>query len=174
MKTLKLKLFDVLTETISVKEFEQWLYSNNDILNTLDSNDLFFNIVTINYREKNSLDKLLKLNFEKFTYEENLLIMIISNCKKIIKITDRKLLFKQVSVIMRYFDFDEKYDLLWAFYRLKEQIGLIEEGLIKDDNIVQKLKKIAKNVISEFENYSSYKDKLKVLEFTDDIDIRIW
>lgn len=52
MDALKLKIFDVLLERITVPEFENWLYDSEEILNDLESNSLYFDVITINYRNK--------------------------------------------------------------------------------------------------------------------------
>lgn len=178
MEALKLKTFDVLTEKISISDFEEWLYSDQEVLNALDSDDLVFDIMTLNYKEMNSLDTLLKLASEKFNYEENTVISIISSCRKIGLLESKTSIFQEISKTVQDFDYETNYSLLWTFLGFNNEIDMIEEGLIKEDDIIPRIKKLAEIIISKFENCSSLSEKLKVLDYKDqiasDADFKPW
>lgn len=164
MENLKLKIFDVLTETISVAEFEQWLYSSTAIINSISSNSTVYNIVNINYKAEDAQEKLLKLTFEKFNYEENKVILLLQCCKKINTATNKVLIFQNVHNIVKDLDYDRNYSLLWAFYSLREEIIMIEEGIVRVGRIVSKIQSLTTKVVSQFYSFSSITEKLKVLD----------
>ncbi len=59
MEALKLKIFDVLVNNITIEEFENWLYNSKLLEEKLKENSLIFEVVNINYRLDNSM-KMLK------------------------------------------------------------------------------------------------------------------
>ena len=65
MKALEYKIFDVLTERITVSQFENWLYTNDELLSNLDSNPYYFDLFTINYSNDEWSKKLLQVTNEK-------------------------------------------------------------------------------------------------------------
>lgn len=174
MEALKLKIFDVLTETISVGEFEQWLYADPKVLKAIDSDELVFDVISLNYKERNSLDTLLKLTSEKFNYQENTVISIVSSCKKINALENKTLIFQEVSKINEGFDYETNYSLLWIFFSFNEQIYSVEEGFLKEGDIISRIKNLAEIIISKFENYSSLSEKLRVLDYKDNIVLKPW
>ncbi len=50
MENLKLKIFDVLTNKISISDYENWLYTDPEILNAIETNDLVYKIICLNYK----------------------------------------------------------------------------------------------------------------------------
>lgn len=69
MEALKLRIFDVLTEKITVSEFENWLYNQNEIINNLNTNSFYFELISIDYTTENWAKKLHKLSKE--TYDDD-------------------------------------------------------------------------------------------------------
>ena len=65
METLKRKIFDVLTGKITVSEFENWLYNCEEILENLDSNSFYFDVIEVNYKS-NKCKQLLTNIFKEY------------------------------------------------------------------------------------------------------------
>lgn len=174
MEILKLKMFDVVCEAITIEEFERWLYIETAVLDVASSNKFVFDVLTINYKEKAALETLMKVALNRFSAEETLLLNIMSHCQKIISIKDKNLVFREVISLKANFDFDNHYDLLWQFYILKERIDLIDLGYFREGNVIQIIKQLAQTIISKYEDYFSLEDKLKLLNYKEEEHLSTW
>lgn len=169
MEFLKLKVLDVLSEIISVKEFEQWLYTEDKVLDLVSSDRLVFEIININYKkEKTAIKELLNLVSGKFSPEEILLLNAITHCRKIIQLQSEGLIFDEVVKLYKYFDYDNHYNLFWQFYILKDRIDLVELGYYKKEEVIEMIKKLAETIVLKFMNYSSLSDKLGLIDYEDE------
>ena len=106
MDALKLKIFDVLTEKISVSEFENWLYSSELLDEKLKENSLMFEVVNVNYKLENSLKMLKNIASTIFDDEDFLVIKIEDNCRKIINTNEPEKIKDYVFNIIQDYNFD--------------------------------------------------------------------
>jgi len=118
MDALKLKIFDVLTEKISVSEFENWLYSSELLDEKLKEDSLMFEVVNVNYRLENSLKMLKNIASTIFDDEDFLVIKIEDNCRKIINTNEPEKIKDYVFNIIQDYNFDIESNVYWEFYSL--------------------------------------------------------
>lgn len=128
MEILKQKIFDVLSYKLEVLEFEKWLYESPIISENINSNAFVYDVVTINYKSKHWINALKDIVFKKYDFEEYLISLIKYNCENIIKSKSSHESFMAVNDIMRYFEFETDYNLLWDFYIFDCDYDLIETG----------------------------------------------
>lgn len=170
MEVLKLKIFDVLTEKISVLEFENWIYNSEEFMSQINTNSFYFDVVSINYKDEKWSEKLALLIKEK--YDEYFLILyeIQKSCLEIIKSKEPKQVYQILSKLLVNFDYDTDYDILWEFYSLKNYFELYEEGIIKKHNLLEEAKFYSEQIIFLTKNCKSFEETkqaimLKLLPF---------
>lgn len=148
MEVLKLKIFDVLTERISVLEFEEWIYNSEEFMNQINVSPFCFNVISINYKSEEwakNLNNLVKEN-----YEEDFLIIhkIERSCLDIIASEKGEQVYQILSKLVYGFDYDTDYSILWKFYSIKEYYDLFKEGILKKCDINEEAKFYAIQVIN--------------------------
>lgn len=60
MQALENKIFEFLSNKVSVLEFETWLYNSEEFISQINTNSFYFDIISINYRENNCIKMLEK------------------------------------------------------------------------------------------------------------------
>ena len=163
MLKLKNKLFDVLARNISIENFEQWLYNDVDILNVVDSNDFVLELVNRNYSNKHIFVDLEKLCFDEYSKEEYLVYAVESTCSKIIQETDVKNVIKYVLFLDNYYNWDDDYQIIYAFYGLACDFDLVELGHMTVKEFRSGLKNLASEILDNFKN-SSLEEKINILK----------
>ncbi|MBU2926620.1 hypothetical protein [Winogradskyella psychrotolerans] len=118
MEVLKLKIFDVLVNNITIEEFENWLYNSKLLEEKLKEDSLIFEIVNINYRLDNSMKMLKNIAYNIFDEDDFLVMKIEENCKKIVNTDDPKSIEKYVLNIVQDYNFDSESNVYWEFYNL--------------------------------------------------------
>ncbi|NAS31931.1 hypothetical protein GTQ40_13170 [Flavobacteriaceae bacterium R38] len=164
MKTLKLKIFEVLSNITSIQNFEKWLYEEPKIINAVGSDDLIYDIMTIDYSDKNSFSELEKLAFDHYSYEEFLAFAIEKYCVKILNATKANTVFGLIYLINRFFNYKTEYALLWDFYELFDLIDLVEYGHMKEKSAIKSIKKIASGIVESFEQAIHLDEKVELLK----------
>lgn len=106
MEALKLKIFDVLTEKIAVSEFENWLYNSEYLNHKISHDSLVFNVININYRKENALNKIEEITSKIFSDEELLIAKIEKYSLKIINSDNAENFKKYVYKIIEDLDYD--------------------------------------------------------------------
>ena len=164
MKTLKLKIFEVLSNITSIQNFEKWLYEEPKIVDAVGSDELIYDIMTIDYHDKNSFYELEKLVFDHYSYEEFLVFAIEKYCIKILNATKANTVFGFIYLINRYFNYKTEYALLWDFYEIFDLIDLVECGHMKEKNAIKSVKKIASGMVKSFEQAVHLDEKIELLK----------
>lgn len=82
----EIKTFQVLNKDITVQDFEKWIYANSDQLQAGLESDLYFDLISFNYNQKDSLKLLqdkLKPHIDKYRFDiwriKSVLTAIIEN-----------------------------------------------------------------------------------------------
>ena len=164
MELLKQKIFDVLNYKLEVFEFEKWLYESQIISENINSDDFVYDVVTINYKSIHWLSELKAVVFKKYDYEEYLISLIKYNCEHILKSKNSHESFMSINNIMRYFEFETDYDLLWDFYLFDCDYDLIEVGYWTEENYNSEAKKLAETILEKFKNCYSLDEEREVLK----------
>ena len=81
--TLKEKVFQTIEEQIPLKEFEQWLYQQSDLLEKM-SNDLILELFEFNYNQKGAHYEFKKSFVKYFDENEFMLWKIKANLRDLI------------------------------------------------------------------------------------------
>ena len=81
MKTLKKMIFKLLSQTLSMKEFETWLYQDEFIKSQILRNEMIFELVNINLRSKHAFEELTDFCFNHFDKEECWIQIVKYNCE---------------------------------------------------------------------------------------------
>jgi len=173
MKTLKLKIFDVLVEKITVLEFENWLYSSEFLKEELRSNSLIFNLVGLNYKKDGIIKKFKEITSEVFCDKERLTIRIELECRNIIKANNSEEIENSVLKIIEDFDFDHDFHVLWDFHSLynsfegyydKNHSGCNFEGTDEDT------KTLAEQTLKRIGNCNNIEEKIDALSLEKEVE----
>ena len=166
METLKLKIFDVLVNNITIEEFENWLYNSKLLEEKLKENSLIFEVVNINYRLDNSMKMLKNIASNIFEEDDFLVMKIEENCKKIVNTDDPKNIEKYVLNIVQDYNFDLESNVYWEFYSLYysfdgyDYINYTKRSL---DKLNSKTIDYAKTVLYNLRNCKNLEEKKQVL-----------
>ena len=163
MEVLKQRLFDVLAKAITVEEFENWLYKNENITSSIDENDMFFDIVTMNYRSKHIYWELEKYCHKYYDYEEYLVALVESGCRKLVRENISEKIWPVITHIGSFMDWDKNYGLINQFYYLEDDLYLVQDDLLKEEDVLKYIKKMAGIILAELESLS-IDDKLEILK----------
>lgn len=160
MDALKLKIFDVLLDRITVSEFENWLYDSEEILENIKSNSLYFDVITINYRSRTwntDLNNLVISSLGKNYYE---ILEIKKACSDIIESETFSEAHSVLNTLTQNFDFDTDYSILWKLYTLKDYFDLVSEGFCKVGTLLSEAKFYSKQTLKLIKTTQSF-DKTK-------------
>lgn len=150
METLKRKIFDVLTGKITVSEFENWLYNCEEILENLDSNSFYLDVIEVNYKS-NKWKQLLTNIFKENISEEQIEVFRIENiCEKIISSKT----FDETHLILKEefkdFNYDTNFSILWKLYLLYDHFEFVIEGFKQEGELEAEAKFYAKETLNIF------------------------
>lgn len=162
METLKRKIFDVLTGKITVSEFENWLYNCEEILENLDSNSFYFDVIEVNYKS-NKWKQLLTNIFKEYISEEQIEVFRIENiCEKIISSKT----FDETHLILKEefkdFNYDTNFSILWKLYLLYDHFEFVIEGFKQERELEAEAKFYAKETLNIFEKSDDF-EILKIM-----------
>ena len=165
MEALKLKIFDVLTEKITVSEFENWLYDSEEILKNIEVNTLYFDVITVNYKSKdwNTALNRIAINYLGEVYSE--IIEIKRLCSSIVESETFSETHNFLKDLAQNFDFDTDYSVLWKLYILKDYFDLVVEGFYKVGSLEKEVVFYSKNalqIIKEGQNLDEIKTTLEI------------
>jgi hypothetical protein len=171
MEAIKSKIFDVLTNRISITQFENWLYDSEEILENLKEDSLYFDVVTINYKSKSWRTDLKAITLNKFTFEFTEIVKIEESCTLIVNAKTAEEIYNVISKLVKDFNFETDYSILWEFLRLKDYFDLVKEGLISVGNLEKQSRFYASKtlkIVSNGEDFESIKKDLEqsLEEFT--------
>lgn len=162
METLKRKIFDVLTGKITVSEFENWLYNCEEILENLDSNSFYFDVIEVNYKS-NKWKQLLTNIFKEYISEEQIEVFRIENiCEKIISSKT----FDETHLILKEefkdFNYDTNFSILWKLYLLYDHFEFVIEGFKQERELEAEAKFYAEETLNIFEKSDDF-EILKIM-----------
>lgn len=164
MKALEFKIFDVLTERITVLEFENWLYNSEYLNKEIQENIFLFEVLNINYKDEKCLKQLLQVIKEELTSDEFNSLKIISNCKKIVEDISTKNYITYVKNIIENYDYETELNPLNDFYYLYNAFDGYDMCIYQKcsfDKINLRTKSLAKTVLLKIEK------ELSITEITE-------
>ena len=163
LNKLKTKIFSVLLKKIEISEFETWLYNDESIINSIEDDSFIYDIITINYKDKNAISLLKEIVFEKIKYEEYIILIIELNCIRILELNEWNSIYKLFNEIFSFFDFDNEYFLLWRFYSINSRIDLIDIGYETKASIINEMKKLSLQIINQLKQCNTSSERIKFL-----------
>jgi hypothetical protein len=166
MKKLKSKICETLSRLISIEEFETWLYSTPEILNAVETNDLIFQVVSLDYKGKHIFHELEMFCFQNFDNNEFMVELIQNSCEAILKSQSNSEMKNIVDFLAAKFDWDDDNSMLNEFYWLQDEIETKQWGYGDEKAKVSSVnigfvKKYAQKALIKLEGASQEK-KIKI------------
>ncbi|MCF2875738.1 MULTISPECIES: hypothetical protein [unclassified Tenacibaculum] len=162
-KVLKQKAYEVLINKIDIETFEGFIYKLTEKAE-FSSNSLLFDIVSINYKSKNSKKELKSLIKKLFTKNELLSLNVYENCLKIIQYENIEEFDNSLKYLSdQYVESNYEYNVFYNFYRLNNESVFISEigysySEIDKEQIIKNTKEYSKIVIDMFNFYKENED----------------
>ncbi len=156
-------MFSVLLEKIDISEFETWLYTEESIINSIEDDSFIYDLITLNYKNKNAISLLKEIAFKKIKYEEYITLVIERNCKKILELNEWNSIYKLFNEIFNFFDFDKEYFLMWRFYSINSRIDLIDIGYETRASIMFEMKELSFQTLNELKECNTTEERIKIL-----------
>jgi hypothetical protein len=163
MKTLEFKIFDVLTERITVSDFENWLYSKDEILSNLNTNSYYFELISIDYSAENWAEKLHKLTKKTFDDDFVLISNLLRSCIKINETNDQNTIYQILNYLLNDFDYDTDYKILWDLYWIKDQYESFNGTLTYKKELIIEVKEYMQKTLVLIKKTSDFKSIKKAL-----------
>ena len=151
---VKNKLFDLLARNISLESFEQWLYTDIDVLNKVDSDDFVFELINRDFKDKHILQDLEKLGFTKYNKEEYLVYAVESVCKRILENRTCDNMVETALFLDKYYNWNDDYQIIYAFYGIACNFDLVEIGYYSRGQIMAELKVLSIEILDKFSDAS--------------------
>lgn len=118
MEQVKYKVFEVLSRTLSVEAFEQWLYADPYVAEHITDDELVLELMNLDFKSRFALHELEKLCFKYFDKEECLCAVVEYNCLKIVNEVSEIATHSAVKNICQYYVWEENYKLIQWFRSL--------------------------------------------------------
>lgn len=149
MEKLKQILFKLLSRTLSMKEFEDWLYYDDFIKSQIVKNDVIFELVNIDLRSKDAFVELEKFCFKHFKKEECLVKVVKYNCENFLETKTDNALESFFKNICHYYDWDIQYALIEDVYYLLNDWELTHDGYMDKRTIKNEISHYAEIVLEK-------------------------
>jgi hypothetical protein len=150
-----------MSQTLSLKEFETWLYNDDYVNSQLLKNDIIFELVNINLNSKHVFKELEKFCFAYFDKEECLIQIVKYNCEVLLEYKSDEAIENLIKNICYFYDWNNDYYLISQIYYCADDWDLAKDGYIEKQEV--------KN---EFIVYSkSYLEKLQGLNREESIQL---
>ena len=163
MNTLKLKILDVLTGNISTQIFENWLYNSETIINKMDTNRFFFELVTINYKKEDWSKDLEEILLANFTYDDFLTFLIASTSYKLSKSKHSSQSYKILNNSIAYFEYDTNYDVLRKLYALYLDYDLFTSGVYSEIEFNNFIDCTSNDILKSLSTCNTFEETKQVL-----------
>jgi hypothetical protein len=160
---VKNKLFDLLARNISLESFEQWLYTDIDVLNNVDSDEFILELINRDFKDKHILQDLEKLCFDTYNKEEYLVYAVESVCKKIKEDRVCETMVESALFLDKYYNWDDDYQIIYAFYGIACNFDLVEIGCYSRGQIIAELKVLSIEILDKFRG-TNLNQKIDILK----------
>lgn len=139
METLKQMLFQLLAQTLSMKEFEGWLYNDDYIKNHLLESEMIFELLSIDLKSKQGMYEIEKFCFNHFNEEECLVQIVKFNCELLLETKTDAAAEYFIRNICYFHDWDDDYSLISDIYYLADDWDLVTDGYINKQHFKNEL-----------------------------------
>lgn len=139
METLKKMLFKLMSQTLSLEEFETWLYTDDYIKSQLLENEMIFELVTINLKSKHAFTELEKFCFNHFDKEECLVQIVKYNCEVYLDTKTDEAAENFIRNVCYFHDWNNDYSLISQIYYLADDWDLVLDGYADKQQVKNEL-----------------------------------
>ncbi len=157
------KLMQVIARTLSLKEFELWLYTDEFVNSQASSDDIIIDLLSVNFNLKNSISSLEKIALSSFKKEEVLISVIQHNFGKLIEENIENSLNTCFYNISCFDDFQEEYELLSDIRVLSYEWEYAENGIYSKEETLNDLIPIAQKIFEELSS-RTHIEKIELLK----------
>jgi hypothetical protein len=154
MKTLKEMIFRLMSQTLSLKEFETWLYADNYIKSQLLEDETIFELVSIDLRSKHAFHELQKFCFNHFDKEECLVQVVKYNSELLLETKTDAAAEKFMKSLYYFQDWNDDYSLITQIYYLTEDWEFVDYGYVDKQQLRNELFGIAETFVKQLEGLS--------------------
>lgn len=152
METLKEMIFRLMSQTLSLKEFEAWLYDDDLIKSQLLENEVIFELVNIDLRSKHAFHELEKFCFKHFNKEECLVQIVRYNSEVLLEVKTDDAIETFMRNISHFHDWNTDYFLISQVYYLSDDWELVEVGYVDKEQLRNEFIGIAETFLKRLEN----------------------
>nr|WP_321233829.1 hypothetical protein [uncultured Psychroserpens sp.] len=163
MDALKLKIFDVLIEKISVSEFENWLYTSEEILSKVNDDSFIYELITINYKSKKWRLEIEELLYENLKKEDLMLMQIKNTCYKLSNSKSYIVSSNILRNFMNYFDYNTDSSIQYEIYGLYCENELVGSGFRSEKEFNDAVKKVANEILELLYNCQDLNEKRELI-----------
>lgn len=166
MKQLKNKLFEVLSRTLSIKEFEAWLYTDTYVNEHILEDERVLELLSINLKSAHAMAALNSFCFEYFAFdkEECLVAIVEFNCQKFLQNQGENSAQNMISNIGSHHDWDDNYTLIAQAYWYGDEWDLANDGYYSKRDVMHNLTEFAQTVLNKLSNASKEERKQLLIE----------
>lgn len=149
METLKQMLFQLLAQTLSLKEFEAWLYKDDYIKSHLLESEMIFELLSIDLRSKHAIHEIEKFCFNHFNKEECLVQIVKYNCELFLETKTDKAAENFIRNICYFYDWEDDYSLISHLYYLADDWDMVKDGYIDKQHVKIELVSYAESFLEK-------------------------
>lgn len=139
MKKLKQMLLQLLARTLSMKEFEAWLYKDDYIKSHLLESEMIFELVNIDFSSKHAFIEIEKFCFNHFNKEESLVQIVKYNCESFLATKTDEAAEHFIRNICYFYDWEDDYLLISHIYYLADDWEMVKDGYINKQHVKNEL-----------------------------------
>lgn len=149
METLKQMLFKLLSRTLSMKEFEDWLYNDDYIKTHVLESEMIVELLSIDLRSKHAMHELEKFFFNHFNKEECLVQVVKYNCEMLLETKTDNALENFFQNICYFHNWDSQYVLIEDVYYLLNDWELTHDGYMDKRTMKNEICRFAEIVLEK-------------------------
>lgn len=147
MEKIKEMMFAVLSRTLSISEFENWLYSDPFVNTNILQNDLVWAILSINLKSKEAYGELQKVCDRYFDRLEFLFAVVENNAMKFLEDESPSGAMTFLSNVTQFYDWDDDYGLINQVKNIQYDWDLVLEGIYSKAEVLQALSSFIQSVL---------------------------
>lgn len=155
MKKLKEMLFKFMSQTLSLKEFETWLYNDEYVNSQLLENDIIFELVNINLNSKHAFKELEKFCFINFDKEECIIQIVKYNCEVLLENKTDEAIEIFIKNICYFHDWNNDYFLISQIYYWADDWDLVLDGFIEKQHVKDELIDYSESFLEKLQELNS-------------------
>ncbi|WP_055447360.1 hypothetical protein [Lacinutrix mariniflava] len=174
MEVLKLKIFDVLTEKISVSEFENWLYGSEEFVRQININSFYFDLISINYKNEEWLKKFENILILHFENNELIKFIVMNTYTKLKHSKTSKESFLILKNFSNYYNFQTDSIIQNQLYYLYCDFDLLDIGVYDEIELNHIVEYTSNDILKQFNSYAKLEEKIGFINEENTIDNTIY